>query len=78
MENIYFIECPHCKLMCEIRANDIKCKIFRHAVFKTNLEFVDPHANKETCEQWIATGKVWGCAKPFYFDGKTVKKCDYI
>jgi hypothetical protein len=77
-EIIHFIECPHCKLLCEIHSKDIKCKIFRHAVFKDTLKFIDPHASKETCDKLVQSGKVWGCAKPFFFDGHTIKKCDYI
>lgn len=45
---------------------------------KKNYEFVPPHATKEECERWINQGLVYGCAKPFKFDGKYVKIIDYI
>lgn len=35
-ENAYYFPCPQC---C-IKKEDIKCTIFRHAVFKNNHEFV--------------------------------------
>ena len=34
--------------------------------------------NKVECEKWLENKLVWGCAKPFKFDGKKVEKCDYI
>ena len=44
---------------------------------------IDPHSNKEVCDELVKTNKVFGCAKPF----KLVRvdsfnyiavKCDYI
>jgi hypothetical protein len=64
--------------MCQVHKNDIRCTIFRHAVYKKNLTFVDPHASKSNCEEWIRKGLVYGCGKPFIFDGKKVKICGYI
>jgi len=77
-EDSYSFSCPHCDLLCIVKTADIKCTIFRHAVFKKNYEFVPPHAPKEECERWINQGLVYGCAKPFKFDGKSVKIIDYI
>ena len=74
----YYFQCPHCREFCEVRKEDIRCTIFRHAVFKKDMRFVPPHAPKEVCEGWLRDGVVYGCAKPFKFDGKKVDICDYI
>ena len=74
----FYFECPHCRVMCQVPRNEIRCTIFRHAVFKDGMKFVPPHAPKELCEKWLREKTVWGCAKPFKFDGNRVEKCDYI
>lgn len=74
----YCFKCPHCYEYCEVMEKDIRCTIFRHAVFKKDMKFVPPHAPKEECERWIREGLVYGCTKPFKFDGKKVEICDYI
>jgi len=78
MTENFYISCPHCHLLCEIKKSDINCGIFRHAVFKQNMQFVPPHASKEECERWLENDLVFGCAKPFKFDGSKAEKCDYI
>ena len=77
-ENAYTFQCPHCYMMCFVKHEDIKCTIFRHAVFKNKLEFVHPHASREECDRWIKEDLVYGCGKPFKFDGKNVTIIDYI
>jgi len=39
---------------------------------------MNPHAPKDVCEKWVLTGEIYGCGKPFIFDGTTVQKCDYL
>lgn len=75
---IHYFKCPHCDLICQVPENEIRCKIFRHAVFKENMKFADPHASKEVCDSWVKEGKIYGCGKPFKFDGNKVEKCGYI
>ena len=75
---IYYFPCPHCDMLCQVPENEIRCTIFRHAVFKDGMKFVPPHASKEECQKWLEKDIVWGCAKPFKFDGIKVEKCDYI
>lgn len=75
---IYYFECPHCGLLCEVPVVEIRCTIFRHAIFKDGMRYADPHAPKAQCEKWVADGLVYGCGKPFRFDGRTVEVCDYI
>ncbi len=74
----FYFSCPHCNSTCEVPRIEIRCTIFRHAVFKEGLNFVPPHASKDECERWLERGLVFGCAKPFRFNGKTVEKCGYI
>jgi len=77
-DDIFYFNCPHCDLMCQVPRSEIRCTIFRHAVFKKNMTFVPPHASKKECERWLNNNLVWGCTKPFKFDGKTIQKCGYI
>ena len=76
--DIFYFACPHCELLCQVPRTEIRCTIFRHAVFKKDMTFVPPHAPKEECEMWLKKNLVWGCTKPFKFDGRTVEKCSYI
>jgi hypothetical protein len=67
---LYVFQCPHCHDYVQV--SNINCKIFRHAVFKKTMLQIPPHSNKQVCDTLLAQGKVYGCAKPFIFDGKTV------
>ena len=42
------------------------------------MRFVNPHASKEECERWLQEDLVFGCTKPFKFDGRKVEICGYI
>ncbi len=77
-ENTFYFECPNCNVMCQVPQCEIRCTIFRHANFKKDMSFVPPHASKEECDRWIKDDIVWGCGKPFKFDGTRVIKCDYV
>ena len=77
-EDMFYVTCPHCALYCQIPSAEINCKIFRHAVMKSTMAFVDPHASKEVCDKWVEDGVVWGCGRPFWFDGVTIEACGYI
>lgn len=76
--DIFYFNCPHCDLLCQVPRSEIRCTIFRHAVFKKDLQFVPPHADEATCKSWIQKDLVYGCAKPFKFDGNSVSIIDYI
>lgn len=76
--DIFYFVCPHCEVMCQVPRNEIRCTIFRHAVFKKDMAFVPPHASKSECERWLKEDLVYGCTKPFKFDGNSILKCDYI
>lgn len=77
-ENAYYFECPHCFMMCFVKKKDINCKIFRHAVFKKNLEFVPPHSSKDECDRLVKEDLIYGCGKPFKFTGTSVTIIDYV
>lgn len=77
-DDAFYFSCPHCGEICQVPRNEIRCTIFRHAVFKDGMRFVPPHASKEECERWLKEGTVYGCAKPFKFTGDKVEICGYI
>jgi hypothetical protein len=75
------IICPHCK--DPILIEQLNCGIFRHGSYKHNGQQIDPHANKETCDQLLVNGLIFGCGKPFQTlhnsDGSfKIVICDYI
>jgi len=76
----YFFQCPHedCKLMIEVAKGDINCKIFRHGVFKDTMKFINPHSPQNKCQEYKEKDLIYGCGKPFFFDGKKLEICGYI
>ena len=78
VDDIFYFNCPHCGEICQVPRTEIRCTIFRHAVFKKGMHFVPPHATKEKCESWLKEDMVYGCAKPFKFTGDKVEVCGYI
>jgi len=77
-DSAFTFMCPHCNLMVQVPESFIKCTIFRHAIDKSTGAFMDPHATRQVCDNWVATGQVWGCGRPFKFNGRSVEKCNYI
>ena len=37
IDNILTFLCPHCGMMVEVQKQQLNCKIFRHGIFKQNL-----------------------------------------
>lgn len=76
------LEYPYCQNLFVVNTKEINCAIFRHAVFKSNMQPINPHESKENCDKLVAEGLVFGCAKPFKIiitDEKyLVEICDYI
>ena len=76
----FIIKCPHCKKYIFIEK--INCAIFRHAVYKSNNEQVNPHLNKIECQKLIENNLVYGCCLPFKIIEENNKFiaiiCDYI
>jgi hypothetical protein len=77
MEEFIF-ECPHCKLLIIVKKEEINCKIFRHGVLKDTLTMINPHSSKEICDELKEKDLIYGCGKPFSFDGEKVEIIDYI
>jgi len=79
----YLIECPHCKGDIQIFENELNCKIFRHGTYKHSGEQINPHLNKQECDDLINKNLIYGCGKPFqvkFNDDKELVAniCDYI
>ena len=80
------INCPHCKEEVLIYSNEINCGIFRHGVFKENMQQIDPHLPEEYCKRLVNEDKSIGCGKPFSLTRKLedskfiyeIKECVYI
>ena len=74
------LECPHCH--GGIVIDQINCGIFRHGVYKHNMENINPHANKEDCDNLIINNKIYGCGKPFRLIKENeiykIEICEYI
>lgn len=74
--------CPHCNQFTEVMKTQVNCKIFRHAVYRHNMEPINPHTPKEICDKLVADNLVMGCARPFKFvfssEGNYVEICNYI
>ena len=76
--NILIVKCPHCNEEILINKNEINCAIFRHGVFKKNMEQINPHLNKEECIRLYNNNLIYGCGKPFRIDKDKANICDYI
>ncbi len=75
-EEGYTFECPWCKIGIFVHRDEIKCRIFRCG--EVGGRQIDPHLPKEKCELIRENPSLVGCAHPFFFDGKILRKCDYI
>lgn len=77
----YIKECPHCSETILLYHHELNCKIYRHGVFKTDLQQINPHASEEDCNSYIENDMIYGCGKPFRIsleeDDITLTKCDY-
>ena len=61
----FFVTCPHCLCYVKIYDDEVNCKLFVHAAFKRDHKSVDPHASRQQCDEWLASGLVFGCANAF-------------
>jgi hypothetical protein len=78
----YIKECPHCFDTILLYHHELNCKIYRHGVFKSDLQQMNPHTPKEECDRFVKQNLIYGCGKPFrvYFENDNIVlvKCDYI
>lgn len=78
LTDVLLFECPHCRMPFEVRREDVRCGIFRHAVFKSTLQPIPPHASRTECESLVRADRVYGCAKPMRICNNRMVACDYI
>lgn len=80
MEKIIIVKCPHCNE--NIIIEEINCAIFRHGIYKNNLQQIDPHMKKDNCDELTKNDEIYGCGKPFLIkkiDENWISEiCDYI
>lgn len=75
----FVFACPHCGLQILVPRNGVNCRIFRHGAYKATPSVgIPPHAPKAECDRLAAAGLIYGCGKPFRFDGTTATVCDYV
>lgn len=77
-DDFYVFDCPHCSCSIAVKPNELNCKIFRCGVYKTNGDAISPHSPKSVCDALVTSELIQGCGKPFTFDGKIAKICDYV
>ena len=65
IDSLYIFNCPNCFEKIIVDKKELNCRIFRHAIYKHNYKQVDPHLNKQECENHIKNDLVFGCCKPF-------------
>jgi hypothetical protein len=84
MENEYIVfECPHCKDMILVYINEINCTIFRHGIYKINMQQMNPHETENECNRLKTENLILGCSKPFRLIKNDKNEwspiiCDYI
>jgi hypothetical protein len=80
METQILVKCPHCN--DSVIIEQVNCAIFRHGIYKHNLQQIDPHMKKENCHELINNNEIYGCGKPFFIkkinNQWEAEMCDYI
>jgi hypothetical protein len=80
--NYICVKCPHCFDFIIINKNEFNCKIFRHGIYKSNFEQINPHLEKKQCDILITNNLIYGCGKPFSINNINNEYvayiCDYI
>lgn len=79
---MFVFNCPHCLGTITVHVSEVNCRIFRHAVYKSTGEPVNPHASQQELNMLLQTNQVYGCAKPFRIvqvgGVGHAESCDYI
>jgi hypothetical protein len=75
---VFYFACPHCKVLLAVEEKEINCGVFRCGVVKQTNQQVPPHTPKPVCDALAAQNLIWGCGKPFKFDGECVAVCGYV
>ena len=69
------MNCPWCNI--GIFIDEVNCGKFICGVSRESWHQVNPHAPKQHCDELVRDGLIWGCGRPFKFEGCVLKKCDY-
>ena len=82
MADSVIVKCPHCNLMIFVYLKEFNCRIFRHGIYKHNLQQIDPHLPKVECDRLKSNDLIIGCGKPFMLVDTSTEtiavKCDYV
>jgi hypothetical protein len=73
---IMLVECPHCDVWIEIL--EVNCAIFRCGILKDTGEQINPHLPKKECDDLKKEDKIWGCSRPFKYEGGKAVVCEYL
>ena len=80
-DDYYHFKCPNCFYEIIVKKKQLRCKIFRHAIYKSSYKQVNPHLSKARCEKLTKENKVYGCCRPFEIISDGVKMyasvCEY-
>jgi hypothetical protein len=74
----YLFACPHCEMLIQVPRDGLNCQIFRHGSYKINNEQIPPHLPRDECNRLIGADLIYGCGKPFTYNGIVAAICDYI
>ena len=77
-QQVYYFNCPNCHLLTSVHKDNIACGIFRHGTMRRDGKQIDAHLDKMECDRLAKEGLIYGCGKPFRFNGEKVEKCSYI
>ena len=76
--SLHIIQCPHCSIQISIQKNELNCCIFRCGQYKSTGEPINPHMPKDECDRLHNNDLIYGCSRPFRFDGNILSTCGYI
>ena len=66
MDDSYMvIKCPHCHEYIIIYNQDINCHIFRHAIYRSNYQQINPHMSNNEADDLFQKGLIYGCGTQF-------------
>lgn len=74
------VMCPNCNDY--VILEKLNCCIFRHGVYKHNLQQIHPHLPENECKKVVEHGLIYGCGKPFkiiiFNNELKAEICEYI
>lgn len=70
--------CPQCGLDVQVLRSEIACGVFRHGAHRSDGSQMPPHLPQAQCEELVEGGLIYGCGKPFQWNGEVASVCGYI